>query len=62
MAQLHIPPTLPIAIDAAGLVALAERYQVQECALFGSVLRDDFAPASDVDILVTFAPGSPVRL
>ena len=32
------------------------RYQVQRLALFGSVLRDDFAPASDVDVLVTFEP------
>jgi predicted nucleotidyltransferase len=27
----------------------------QELALFGSVLRDDFTPTSDVDMLVTFA-------
>jgi len=33
-----------------------ERWKVVELALFGSVLRDDFGPASDVDVLVTFAP------
>jgi len=32
--------------------------QVVEFALFGSVLRDDFGPQSDVDVLVTFAPDS----
>jgi len=32
------------------------RWQVQELALFGSVLRDDFRPDSDVDVLVRFAP------
>ncbi len=32
------------------------RWQIVEFALFGSVLRDDFRPDSDVDILVTFAP------
>ena len=35
-----------------------KRWQVSELALFGSVLRDDFGPDSDVDILVTFAPGA----
>lgn len=29
-----------------------------ELALFGSVLREDFSPRSDVDVLVTFAEGS----
>jgi uncharacterized protein len=28
-----------------------------EFALFGSILRDDFGPGSDVDVLVQFAPG-----
>jgi len=32
------------------------RWQIAEFALFGSVLRDDFGPDSDLDILVTFAP------
>jgi predicted nucleotidyltransferase len=32
------------------------RWKVKELAFFGSVLRDDFRPDSDVDILVTFAP------
>jgi uncharacterized protein len=31
-----------------------QRYQVQRMALFGSVLRDDFRPDSDIDILVVF--------
>ena len=33
-----------------------ERWQITEFALFGSVLRDDFRPDSDVDVLVTFSP------
>jgi predicted nucleotidyltransferase len=32
------------------------RWQINEFALFGSVLRNDFGPDSDVDVLVTFAP------
>ena len=31
-----------------------QRYQVQRMALFGSVLRDDFRPDSDIDVLVVF--------
>lgn len=31
-----------------------QRWQITELALFGSVLRDDFSPESDIDILVTF--------
>jgi uncharacterized protein len=31
------------------------RWQITELSLFGSVLRDDFRPGSDVDVLVTFA-------
>jgi predicted nucleotidyltransferase len=33
------------------------RYGVQEFALFGSVLREDFGPDSDVDVMLKFAPG-----
>jgi predicted nucleotidyltransferase len=33
------------------------RWKVQELAVFGSILRDDFRPESDIDVLVTFAPG-----
>ena len=32
------------------------RWHISEFALFGSVLRDDFSPDSDLDVLVTFAP------
>lgn len=32
------------------------RWKITDLALFGSVLRDDFGPESDIDVLVTFAP------
>lgn len=32
------------------------RWKISELALFGSVLRADFRPESDIDVLVTFAP------
>jgi len=33
------------------------RHHIRRLALFGSVIRDDFTPASDVDVLVEFEPG-----
>lgn len=36
--------------------AYCRRWKITELAAFGSVLRDDFHDASDVDLLVTFAP------
>jgi predicted nucleotidyltransferase len=33
-----------------------QKWQVRELSLFGSVLRDDFGPESDIDVLVRFAP------
>jgi predicted nucleotidyltransferase len=38
------------------------KWHIAELALFGSVLRDDFRPDSDVDVLVTFEPGARVSL
>jgi predicted nucleotidyltransferase len=34
------------------------RWKVAEFALFGSVLREDFSPDSDIDVLVTFDPNA----
>ena len=50
--------TARIAIPTEGLAAFCERWQVTEMALFGSVLRDDFGPGSDIDVLVTFKDGA----
>ncbi len=33
---------------------LAQRFHVQTIGLFGSVVRDDFSPSSDIDIIVDF--------
>jgi predicted nucleotidyltransferase len=37
--------------------AFCRKWKIAEFSLFDSVLRDDFSPASDVDVLVSFAPG-----
>ncbi|MFN0094478.1 MAG: nucleotidyltransferase family protein [Dehalococcoidia bacterium] len=41
----------------ADLRALAERWGLAEIALFGSILRDDFRPESDIDVLIRPKPG-----
>ena len=40
----------------AALEAFCKRWRVTELALFGSALREDFGPESDIDLLVTFDP------
>jgi len=37
------------------ITKFCQRWKICELALFGSALRDDFGPDSDLDILVTFA-------
>ena len=50
--------TARIAIPTEGIAVFCERWQVTEMALFGSVLRDDFGPGSDIDVLVAFKDGA----
>ncbi|MHB9132726.1 MAG: nucleotidyltransferase family protein [Armatimonadota bacterium] len=45
-----------IPINQERIADFCRRWKVVEFALFGSVLREDFRPTSDVDVLVTFAP------
>lgn len=42
------------------LAELCRRHRIKRLSLFGSVLRDDFGPASDVDALAEFDEGAPV--
>ena len=46
-----------IAIDRERLARFCRRNHIRRLALFGSVLRHDFRPDSDVDVLVEFEPG-----
>lgn len=49
-------PHIPFPPDQ--IAEFCQRWQINELALFGSVLRDDFHPNSDIDILVTFGPAA----
>lgn len=54
--------TLPIQLPEKAIELFCQRWQIKELALFGSVLRDDFRPDSDIDVLVTFSPEAKVIL
>ena len=45
-----------IDIPKEEIAAFCQRNHIRRMALFGSVLRDDFTPESDVDMLVDFEP------
>lgn len=49
-----------ISIPNKSLQRFCTQYRVRRLALFGSVLRDDFSPDSDIDILVLFEPDARV--
>lgn len=47
-------PRIGIPIDK--IKAYCKKWKILEFSLFGSVLRDDFTTASDIDVLITFSP------
>ncbi|GAB4279766.1 MAG: nucleotidyltransferase [Oscillatoriaceae cyanobacterium] len=48
---------LQIQIPREAIAQLCRDYHICKLAFFGSVLRDDFRPDSDIDILIEFQPG-----
>ena len=48
---------IKIRVDRKRIAEFCHRNHVRRLAFFGSVLRDDFRPDSDVDVLVEFEPG-----
>ena len=46
-----------IAVPQERIADFCRRHHIRRLAFFGSVLRDDFTEASDVDVLVEFEPG-----
>lgn len=50
-----MPPQ--IAVDRNQLEAFCHRHHIRKLSFFGSVVRDDFGPSSDVDVLVEFESG-----
>jgi uncharacterized protein len=54
MSQISVPDEL--------IREFCRKNGIRRLSLFGSVLRDDFRPNSDVDVLIEFAPGSSAGL
>ena len=48
---------LKLELPQGKIVDFCRRHHIRRLAIFGSALRDDFRPDSDVDILVEFEPG-----
>ena len=53
---------LKISVDRERVAAFCRRWKVKEFSLFGSVLRDDFHPDSDIDVLVALQDDAPWSL
>ena len=45
-----------VSIPKVSIEAFCRKHGIRRLAVFGSALRDDFGPASDIDVLVEFAP------
>jgi uncharacterized protein len=54
--------SLHIEVDREGLADFCRQRSIRRLSFFGSVLRDDFSPESDVDVLIEFAPQANVGL
>ncbi|MBI3090065.1 MAG: nucleotidyltransferase domain-containing protein [Candidatus Tectomicrobia bacterium] len=53
---------LQIEIDRERIAAFCRKWRVRELSIFGSALREDFGPESDVDVLVDLQPGHGLSL
>jgi predicted nucleotidyltransferase len=49
--------SVQIEVSQEAIAAFCRRHHIRRLALFGSVVRADFGPQSDVDVLVEFEPG-----
>lgn len=49
--------SVEIKVPQRRIADFCQRWGIKELSIFGSALRDDFRPDSDVDVLVAFEPG-----
>lgn len=57
-----VRPKIKVSVPRKKLETFCRRWNISELAFFGSVLREDFRPDSDVDLLVSFVPNAKVSL
>lgn len=53
-----MPQTLPLQVPTIALEDFCRRHRIRKLSFFGSVLREDFGPDSDIDVLVEFEVGA----
>jgi predicted nucleotidyltransferase len=51
-----------VRLDREALAGFCRKWRVRELSIFGSALRDDFGPDSDLDFLVSFDPDAPLDI
>ena len=51
-----------VQLDRSVLAAFCRKWRIRELSIFGSALRDDFGPESDLDFLVSFEPEAPLDI
>ena len=51
-----------VQLDRNAVDAFCQKWRVRELSVFGSAIRDDFGPESDLDFLVSFDPAAPWSL
>ena len=58
----HAQEEIGIRLPREQIAAFCRVNQIKRLALFGSVLREDFRPESDIDVVVEFEPGARIGL
>ena len=53
---------IPSPIREEQIATFCRQHKIRKLSLFGSVLRDDFGPESDIDVLVEFSPDAKIGL
>jgi len=51
-----------VQLDRDALAGFCRKWRIRELSIFGSALRDDFGPDSDLDFLVSFEPTVPLDI
>ena len=56
VAMIASPPTLKISLPLEKIADFCQRWSIERLEVFGSALRDDFRPESDLDFVATYLP------
>jgi predicted nucleotidyltransferase len=57
-----MPSQLPLNIPIDAIGAFCRKWRIRSFSVFGSILRDDFSPTSDVDVLIDVKPDAGLSL